>query len=43
MLIFYFVYYVIDLDVVCVFYGGFLGCVEGCSMDIWVDFDFFGY
>ena len=25
------------------FYGGLLGCPEGRSSDVWVDFDFFGH
>lgn len=32
-----------DLDEAREFYGGLLGCEEGRSSDIWVDFDLFGH
>jgi extradiol dioxygenase family protein len=32
-----------DLAAARVFYGGLLGCPEGRSDDLWVDFDFFGH
>lgn len=43
LFIFYLVYYVCDFDQLCYFYCDLLGCVEGCSIEIWVDIDFFGY
>ena len=32
-----------DIAVARAFYGGRLGCPEGRSSDVWVDFDFFGH
>lgn len=32
-----------DIAVARAFYGGRLGCPEGRSSDLWVDFDFFGH
>jgi extradiol dioxygenase family protein len=32
-----------DLAAARAFYGGLLGCPEGRSADLWVDFDFFGH
>jgi extradiol dioxygenase family protein len=32
-----------DLDQARAFYGGILGCSEGRSSNIWIDFDFFGH
>lgn len=32
-----------DLEAARSFYGGVLGCSEGRSSNIWVDFDFFGH
>ena len=32
-----------DLDEARAFYGGLLGCPEGRSRDVWVDFDFHGH
>jgi extradiol dioxygenase family protein len=32
-----------DLEAARAFYGGVLGCPEGRSSDIWVDFDLFGH
>ena len=40
---FHLAYHVIDLDAARQFYGGVLGCAEGRSTDVWVDFDFFGH
>ncbi|ERT05869.1 glyoxalase/Bleomycin resistance /Dioxygenase superfamily protein [Lyngbya aestuarii BL J] len=34
---------VFDLEKTRSFYQGLLGCTEGRSCDIWVDFDFFGH
>jgi extradiol dioxygenase family protein len=32
-----------DLAAARAFYGGLLGCAEGRSSDLWVDFDFYGH
>ncbi|HSN70879.1 MAG TPA: VOC family protein [Steroidobacteraceae bacterium] len=32
-----------DLAAARAFYGGLLGCPEGRSAELWVDFDFFGH
>ncbi len=32
-----------DLAATRAFYGGVLGCAEGRSADVWVDFDLFGH
>tara|TARA_R110000823_G_scaffold301519_1_gene422522 strand:+ start:3781 stop:3927 length:147 start_codon:yes stop_codon:yes gene_type:complete len=32
-----------DLAAARAFYGGLLGCAEGCSSPEWVDFDFYGH
>jgi extradiol dioxygenase family protein len=32
-----------DLQAARSFYGGVLGCAEGRSSDIWIDFDLFGH
>ncbi len=32
-----------DLDAARAFYSGLLGCTEGRSDELWVDFDFFGH
>jgi extradiol dioxygenase family protein len=32
-----------DLAAARAFYGGVLGCAEGRSSDMWIDFDFFGH
>jgi uncharacterized protein len=32
-----------DLDAARAFYGGVLGCGEGRSSDLWIDFDLFGH
>lgn len=32
-----------DLAAARAFYGGILGCAEGRSSDIWIDFDFYGH
>jgi extradiol dioxygenase family protein len=32
-----------DLPEARSFYGGLLGCPEGRSSDVWIDFDFFGH
>lgn len=34
---------VTDLDLARAFYGGALGCPEGRSSDVYVDFDFYGH
>ena len=39
---FHFSFFVRDLAATRRFYGGILGCREGRSTDVWVDFDFFG-
>ncbi|MEO0983859.1 MAG: VOC family protein [Pseudomonadota bacterium] len=32
-----------DLAAARAFYGGVLGCAEGRSSDVWIDFDFYGH
>jgi hypothetical protein len=32
-----------DLEAARAFYGGVLGCPEGRSSDLWIDFDLFGH
>jgi uncharacterized protein len=32
-----------DLEAARKFYGGLLGCPEGRSSDVWIDFDLFGH
>ena len=32
-----------DLDAAREFYGGILGCPEGRSSDVWIDFDLYGH
>ena len=39
---FHFSFFVRDLAATRRFYGEILGCREGRSTDVWVDFDFFG-
>ena len=39
---FHFSFFVRDLATTRRFYGEILGCREGRSTDVWVDFDFFG-
>ena len=39
---FHYSFFVTDLDATRRFYGDILGCREGRSTDVWVDFDFFG-
>jgi extradiol dioxygenase family protein len=39
---FHFSFFVRELDATRRFYGGVLGCREGRSTELWVDFDFFG-
>jgi len=39
---FHFSFFVRDLATTRRFYGDILGCREGRSTDVWVDFDFFG-
>jgi uncharacterized protein len=39
---FHYSFFVTDLEATRRFYGGVLGCREGRSTDVWVDFDFFG-
>ena len=39
---FHFSFFVRDLSATRRFYGEILGCREGRSTDVWVDFDFFG-
>ena len=41
--LFHFAFNVTDLAQARAFYGGVLGCTEGRSTAIWVDFDFFGH
>ena len=41
--LFHFAFHVTDLDEARRFYSGVLGCREGRSTDIWVDFDFFSH
>ncbi|MBQ0918704.1 VOC family protein [Hydrogenophaga aromaticivorans] len=41
--LFHLAFHVTDLDEARRFYGGVLGCAEGRSTDIWVDFDFFSH
>lgn len=43
LMFFYFVIFVYDLFVVWCFYGEVFGLSEGCFVEYWVDFDFFGY
>jgi extradiol dioxygenase family protein len=39
---FHYSFFVTDLQATRRFYGEILGCREGRSTDVWVDFDFFG-
>lgn len=41
--LFYFVFLVMDLVVMWEFYIKLIGCKEGCLVECWIDFDFFGY
>lgn len=43
MILFYLVFLVSDIEAICQFYEGILGCKIGCRAECWIDFDFFGY